>query len=238
MSVAFNAKMTAGNGTGGTYAYQSPAAMSFSSSGMTVGAGATLLVVVLNLQGGSPAPTALACTWNGVSMNLACSVYNTGGANGAGAAIFTLVNPATGNNVLAASWATRNCFAYMSATSFLGTDTATGYNAPDNVTGSGTSGTDGSSVSVNTLPDDATLVCIESFQAGAITTNFSTIYSAYNLNDNAAASYHLGGSGANAHTFAITASSVSAWSGIHIIAAAEAGSGPTILNRRNVLYFI
>ena len=235
MAVGFDAKMTGGNGGGGTYQYSSVVNTAGSSTGMTVGVGATLLVAILDLGGNNTTPGALACTWNGVSMNLACSIYTTTSI-GAGAALFTLVNPASGNKTLAASWTeSLGCQFNLSSLSFTGTDTVTGYNSADNVTGIATSGNQ--SIAVNTDANGATVATINCYSSGLTVNSLTQIFAGSPTNDNGAASYGVGGSGTNTHTFNVTGATAEAWAGIHIIAP-NVSLSPPVINRRNVLYFI
>src|SRR2546428_1377515 len=128
MAVAFDAKMTGGNSADGLNQETSSGTTCSSVGGMTVGAGATLLVGVIGF--GPSVPTSVTMTWDGVSMT------NQGGLvtdNSVTAALFTLVNPNAGAKTLTCSWTTATD-AYMSCVSFTGTDTTTGINAPDTVT--------------------------------------------------------------------------------------------------------
>lgn len=226
--VTLDAIMTGGNGTGGACQEQASATTSVTATAghsIIVGSGATLLVAILNLADNSLVPTSLACTWNGVSMNLACSAYNTAGS-GNGAAIFTLVNPASGQNALAATWLNTHQ-AYLSAISFFGTDTVTGYRSADNATGTNT-GTP-ISVSVSTSANDAT-VCTAGDQASSIVIATQTqIFKDTNLICNGAGSYALGGSSSNTHTFTTTGSTSNAWAAIHIIAPAATPTNNLLL---------
>ena len=217
--------MTGGNGTAGAYQALTAPGAALSSTGMTVGAGATLLVATLELGGNTTSPSALACTWNGVAMNLACSIYYASGI-GTGSAIFTLVNPASGNKTLAATW-TGNEQAFLSSISFTGTDTSTGYKSADKVTGN--SVTSNPSIAVNTESTGATLVVIQSLASGLVPpSNQTQVYSGGpGMNNDSSASYALGGTGTNTHNFTALSAAVS-WAGIHIIA-------PTVVTSSGLL---
>jgi hypothetical protein len=214
MSVAFNARMTGGNGTGGNSQQLATPGLAISSTGMTVPAGTTFLAVPLMLQAGATAPSALACTWNGVSMTPACQNYMAAGV-GAGAAWFTLVNPTPGNLVLAASW-TGNSEAYMGAISFTGTDIVTGYYVGNSVTGIQTAANP--SVAINTDANGATVACSQTTATNDVIANQTAIFANNVMNDCAAASYAIGGSGTNSHNFTIAVAVATAWAGIRIIA--------------------
>ena len=217
MSVGFDAKMTGGNGSGGTNQYTAVAATSISSTGMTVGVGATLLVAIAVING--PNTGSMAATWNSVAMAIAAVIQVTGMT----IAIFTLVNPASGNKTLASSW-TGSFNGYLSSISFTGTDTVTGYKSADSVTGSGASQANESLV-VNTGSTGATVAALGD-NSGVITVSTQTsIFANTQSAPNGAASYGLGGSGTNTHTFTFASSPIVAWAGIHVIAPPVATGG-------------
>lgn len=212
MAVAFDAKMTGGNGTSGACQKVS-SSTSISSTGMTVGGSATLLVGILCWQNSTSGTRSM--TWNGTSMTEA--VHISGGNQET--SIFTLVNPASGNNTLAASWTTSvDC--YMSCISFTGTDTSTGIEAGDSV-----ASTTGTTVSIPSTSDGAT-VASWTGNGAAPTTNFTQIFAQGDLNPGSAASYTTGGS-LNAHTFT-GGGTTRAWAGVHVIAGAGGGGGSTV----------
>ena len=208
MAVTFDAKMTAGNGTGGTYAEISTGGTTISSTGMTVGGSATLLVVTLVFGQFVASPSSITAKWNSVSMT-AGPVSGVSGHTET--AIFYLVNPTIGNNTLTASWTT-TAQCYMSAVSFTGTDTTTPVITSDNATT-----TDATSLTVTSTSDGATVASYADDTATVPSANFTTIYAASDLLDNAAASYQLGGT-SNVHTFTATVQTVSVLAGIHIVA--------------------
>ena len=226
MSVALDALMTEGNGT--SVQYNTSAASSLSSTGMTVGSSATLLVAIVELsEGGTTLATAIGCTWNGVAMNQAVlSNYTNTDTNQC--VIFTLTSAnglVSGNKTLAASWSSSLMGCYLSALSFTGTDTVTGYKSADNVA-SGSSATGTNSIAVNTTSTEATLVAISNNGPGVQTaSNQTQIFSSGGSIPNGCASYALGGSGTNTHSFTTSAATVRSWAGIHILAAATTSSG-------------
>lgn len=208
MAVTFDAKMTSGNSADGLN-QQASAAVSISSTGMTVGT-ATLLVGVIVLQGN---PSGIAMTWNSVAMTQ--QIAHTVAAT-ATVAIFTLINPTSGNKTLAASWSGAvDC--YMSCASFAGTDTVTGVNASDNITAD-----DATTITVTSSSDGAT-VAVFGVDGAAPTVNFTKIFSTAPLNPGGGASYQLSGT-SNAHTFTGAGGTHQSLAGVHIIAAAGGGS--------------
>lgn len=213
MSVALDAKMAAGNSADGLN-QEASAATSISSTGITVGVGATLLVVELTVQGATVAASSLAATWNGAAMALQSTV--TSGLETV--AIFTLVNPASGALTLQATWA-NTADAYMSAASFSGTDTTTGVLTTDNTTATGTT-----TITVPSSTDGATVAafCVN---GAAPAVNFNKIFSEAPLNPGGGASYQLGGV-SNAHTFTGAGGTAQALAGVHVIAASAATSSP------------
>jgi hypothetical protein len=103
---------------------------SFSGTPITVGIGATLLLVgiQLNSENGSDAtaPTGVAVTWNAVPMTQIASAANQSWGPAVHASIvylFGLVNPAPGTLTVAASW-TNISAGYISSISFSGTATS------------------------------------------------------------------------------------------------------------------
>ena len=220
MSVSLDALMTNGGANGANsglaFAYDTTGGTSISTTGMTVGASATLLTAALVLNGTA---TAVTITWNGVSMTLAPS--SVSGTN-MRAWIFVLEAPASGNHTLAASW-TGTTAGYLTSASWLNTDTVTGYTSSDNV-GGYSSAAGGQSIGVNTTSTGATLVILGNNSGVPAATTGTQIFSTGVGVPNAAASYILGGSGST-HTFNGGAGATgTAWAGIHIIAPAPAYS--------------
>ena len=218
--VAIDAVMTNGGAdsanSGLPYAYNVATNTGLSTTGMTVGVGATLLTAILTLNGNAAAPT---CFWNGVSMNLA----EAGTGAGAGAYVFTLTAPASGNHTLAAAWA-GGFKGYLSSISWLNTDTVIGYQPGDSASGYSTA-TGAQSVPINTGSTGATLCILGNNGGTPAATTGTQIFSSGLGAPNAAASYILGGSGANTHSFnGGGSSSAAAWASIHIIAPSSTAS--------------
>jgi hypothetical protein len=207
MAVAFDAKMTTGNGTGGTYEEVNGLA-AISSTGMTVGAGATLLVVLIVWHVAVTSPSA---TWNGVAMTLGPTISNT-----VRTAIFYLVNPTSGNKTLSASWTTSSA-TYMSAISFTGTDTTTGIKTSDSTTAS-----DVASITVTSDASGGSVAAYTNDTAQTGTPNFNVIFSATDLAHNGYGNYQLGGT-SNVHTFA-GATPHTALAGVHVIPPSGGGA--------------
>lgn len=214
MAVAFDANMTAGNGVGGKDQNATGVTTVTSSTAITVGAAATLLVVTITWgSGASVDATIRTCTWNGVSMTEGPTVGVTdGGAHRARASIFTLVSPASGAKTLTGAW-TGSCDVYMSATSFTGTDTVTGIQASDSITATATT-----TITPTSDANGATVGCF-AVDGGAPTTNFNQIYAEAPFAPGGGASYQLGGA-SNAHTFTGAGGTIQALAAVHIIAAA------------------
>jgi hypothetical protein len=210
MAVAVDATMTAGNGSGGKYAELASAAATMSTTGMTVGASASLLIAVAIWDTNTTTPiSSPTATWNSVSMSLGANINLAGTA--VSAAIFALVSPASGNKTLSLSW-THNAQVYVSAVSFTGTDTITGINAADNATTSNVN-----SLTVTSDTNGATVACYINDTATVPTTNFTQLFIASDLNGNGAANYNLGGT-SNTHTFTSSPQTASVLAGVHVIA--------------------
>lgn len=211
-AVAVDTTMTGGNGTSGQ-SQQASSATSISSTGITVGASATCLVMMIGFQGigSSNIPTGVAATWNGASMTARSNVSYTGGTKAVTAYIFTLVNPASGAKTLSTTW-TVSQDAYMSAISFTGTDTTTCVNVGDNVTATQPSTT-------LTVASDANGASVAIFigNGATPTMNFTTIWGNDNLNPGGGGTYNLGGT-SNGHTFTGGGGDSKALAGVHVIA--------------------
>lgn len=219
MAVGFDAKMTAGNSSDG-FNQEAIGATSVSSTGMTIGGAASLLVAMLAFgAGGGTAPTSLSMTWNGVTLTAQAFVVSSGGGAMAAVYLFTLVNPATGNRTLAGAWTTaQDC--YMSCISFTGTDTVTGVAVADNTTTS--------QVTTITVPStvDGATVAVFAVDGSTPTVNFTKIWAEAPNNPGGGASYTLGGT-SNAHTFTGGGGTRQALAGVHVIAASGGGSSVT-----------
>jgi hypothetical protein len=213
MAVGFDAKMTAGNSGSGTY-HKVIAAQSLSTTGMTVGGSATLLVVVVVTGAGSGhSPlTSLAATWNGVSLTNRADAISQVTAF-AQAVILTLVNPTPGNQTLALTWVNTNDV-YVSAVSFTGTDTTTGINASDSTTTTQTE-----TISVTSDANGAT-VAVGAADGDDPALNFIEIFSEAPDNPGGGASYQLGGT-SNGHNFNWGTGTRQALAGVHVIASSS-----------------
>src|SRR5665213_2467453 len=155
MSVALDANMTGGNGAGGQVQKQGSSAAFISSTGLTIGVSASLLIVTFQAQ----AVSGLTGTWGSSALSLQSNVLFTGGTSLV-AAVLTLINPTPGAQTLTLSWTSAPTSGiYMGATSFKNTDTITGIKIADNATlGDGTVGAQ--SLAINTAAGDATLVAV------------------------------------------------------------------------------
>jgi hypothetical protein len=190
MAVAFDAKPTGYNSADGLN-HEAVAATSISAStGMTVGASATVLVAQLVFGNGAgiAAPTNVTMTWNGVSMTQRVLVTSVSGNDTATSIQFTLDNPAPGTNTLAASWTTaQDC--YMSCASFTGAQYDTF-----------TSNSQLTSLAINTTSDGATVACFAG-NGSVPTLDQTRIWSEAPNTPAGGGSYAIGGTGSNTHTF-------------------------------------
>lgn len=218
MAVAFDARVTGGNGSGG-FCQQIDGGTSGSVS-MTLGGTSTLLVGVLAAQGNGGLPlSSPAMTWNSVSMTHVGSAASTLNATYT-ADVFVLVNPDTGAHTLAATWtaAGGDADVYLSGSSWTGTDTTTGITAAHTQLVS-----DATTVTITSSSDGATLAVIAN-NNGDPTMNFTSLWANSPLNPGGGSNYTLGGT-SNAHT--LTGGTNQAAVGIHIIAgSAAAGQAP------------
>lgn len=205
-NVAFDAKMTAGNSADG-FNQQASSVTSISSTGITVGASATLLAVPFVIQGAAVQPSGVTGTWNGSALTL--QVFAVSDKVTAG--IATIVNPAAGANTLALAWTnTGDC--YMGAVSFTGTDTSTGVNVADNTTTTQTT-----AITVTSSADGAT-VAVFGVNGSTPTVDQTKLWAEAPLNPGGGASYALGGA-SNTHNFTGAGGSLQALAGVHVIAA-------------------
>lgn len=224
MSVAFDAKMTGGDLDSGR-CQGATNATSCSSTGMTIGGSASLLIgiIVFGESTAGTAPSNLAMTWNGVAMTLRANVSSVSGGFHADAYIFSLVSPDTGNHTLQATWSDAQD-AYMSCVSFTGTDTNTGVEPADNTTATQTD-----TIGVPTEANGATVACF-GVDGADPTVNQTEIFSTAPNAPGGGASYAIGGSTSNSHTFTGAGGSRQALAGVHVIAApAGAPEGPGII---------
>lgn len=207
MAVAVDATMLAGNSADG-FNQQVSGATTISSTGITVGASASLLVGMVVLGVSAPAAASISMTWNAVSM----TAGPTRTSSQVTVAMFYLINPASGAKTLTANW-TNSEDCYMSAVSFTGTDTATGITVADS-----TSNTQALSITITSDVNGAT-VAVWVCNGSAPAVNFTKIWSEAPLNPGGGGTYTLGGT-SNAHTFnAPNNGSQQAAAGIHVIAA-------------------
>lgn len=232
MAVAFDAKPTAWNSADGLDQQAAGATSVSASTGMSVGASATVLVGAITYQNGAAGgadPGAIsAWTWNGVSRTgILESGVNSDGTDRFRAAIAWWVSPATGTKTLTASW-TSSADAYMSCASFTGGDTTTPVITADNVTG-----TTGATVTVTSDANGMT-VAVWGTNGSAPTVNFNKIYANAPLRPCGAASYQAGGS-SNGHTFTGGGGTTPGWAGIHL-QATQGGGGTT--NRIKFPYWL
>lgn len=212
--------MTGGNGGSGN-SQQASGATSISSTGMTVGGSATCLIVMITWQAPSSdvTPTSRSVTWNGVAMTEQVFVHSTG-STAQSVGIYSLVNPATGNKTLAASW-TNTLDCYMSAVSFTGTDTTTPV-----VTAHNTSNTNATSITVTSTTTGAT-VAASSKDAGNPTMTQTAIWANSPFSQGSGGSYAIGGT-SNNHSFTYTGGTAAAQAqaGVHIQAPATTNTDP------------
>lgn len=215
MAVGFDAKMTAGNGTGGLCQTGTGIITLSSVGGITVGAGASILCVPTTWYcPGSAGPTARTMTWNGVSMTESLTSFVVlGGSDSLRASWWTLASPASGAKTLTANWTT-NCDLYMSAVSASGAT----LQSADNTTVA--------NVTTINVPSDANGMSLAVFNTdgGAPTTNFVQIFSDAPFGPGAGSSYQLGGSPTNAHTFTGAGGTQQLLLGIHLVASGGAAA--------------
>lgn len=217
MAVALDALFTGGDADSGRCQNANDATTCSDTDGITVGASATLLVAVAHLQGLSDGngPTSITATWNGTGSTGSHSVQNSSGRQNT-SVIFWWNAPATGAKTLTISWS-NGCDCYMSAASFTGTHATTPVVTADNA-----STTASTTVTVTSGADDATLA-IWGTNGADPTVNFNEIFSQAPLDPGGGASYQLAGS-SNGHTFTGAGGTTPAGAGIHIAAAAAAGT--------------
>lgn len=231
MSALFDAKMTGGNSADGLN-QEATAAATISSTGMTVGVNARLIVVVAHWQSASGVVlSGISGTWNAVALTAGPTVNHTAGGGGPEnrSAIFYLVAPASGNKTLALSW-TGSADCYMSCVSFTGTNTTTPIVIADNVTG-----TTGTTVTITSATNDAT-VAVWGTNGSPPTVNFTKIFAEAPLNPGAGASYTTGGA-SNGHTFTGAGGTNPAWAGVHILGAVGGGGGSSSMSPALMMQF-
>lgn len=229
MAVALDVLFTGGNADSGRCQQADNATSVSDTDGITLGAGATLLIAVIHWQGNTDGngPTSITATWNGVGSTGNLTAQNSSGRQNT-SAVFWWNAPATGAKTLTFNW-TNACDAYMSAASFTGTHATTPIATGDNA-----SGTSGTTVTVTSTTDGAT-VAIWGTNGADPTCNFNEIFSQAPLDPGAGASYQLGGT-SNGHTFTGAGGTTPAWAGVHIVAAAAATGQPTVKRQGGVGY--
>lgn len=226
MAVAFDAKMTGGNGTGGLCNNVTGATTNSIAPGITVGASATILVVPIVWQDNFAAgPLLRTMTWDGVSMTeKQTSLQVLAGAVSIRSSIWTLDNPNTGAKTLTCSW-TNASDCYMGAVSF------TGANGVDNLT----TASNATTITITSTTDGAT-VAVFVVDGNAPTTNFNQLFSDAPFAPGGGASYQLGGT-SNAHTFTGGGGTGQELNGVHVIASGGGGGttghGGLLRNIRN-----
>lgn len=224
MAVSVNAAMTAGNQSD-THAVSG--ATSFSTTGLTIAAGSNRYLTAVVNWGNSASPASRSVTWNGVAMTELVFQNNTdGGGNFTAAAIYGLVNPATGANTLAGSW-TGSTDCYASAVCFNGADQSTGIDAAHTTSGTGltlnvTGTTDGATLATHIRNGSVTSTTIISggTQFWEYDANAPGGAGAYRVGLNGTNAYDFN-SGSNTGTFRCTA-------GVHVIAASGSGVSVTL----------
>lgn len=191
---------------------------SASFTNFTVDSGSNLcLIGILHLR---TAVTNPSMTWNGVAMTQIGSGIQ--GTN-AGVRMFYLVNPATGNQTLAASWTTNSVWA-LGAVAFSGADQTTCVDAAHTVTATGSS-TEASTGAITSTTDGATVGAATNAGSANFTAQNQTLVYFENSQtfQEGAASYAIGGT-SNTHTFTMGSTTWAAM-GVHVKAAATGSGG-------------
>ena|SRR6185295_14053748 len=158
-----------------TQLYYVPATgTSFSTSLLTVGAGANRALVVTTIESANVSAS-LTVTWNGVPLTLVSSTSVDDGTNSAFMRIWALINPAAGNFTLAGSWTGSASFV-VGAVSYTGVDqTSVAVAFPHGATASGTSATAG--VTISSASGNAVVALFASAPAGPfLSTSGTNIY--------------------------------------------------------------
>ena len=217
-AVAFDARMTGGNGTGGNNQACDDVTTCTSTTGVTLGGSATCIVgmLVFASQGANTIPTGITMTWNGVAMTAGPSAASQSGADYALSVLFYLTNPATGQQVLSASWTNSND-SYMSAISFTGTATSACVNATNNITA-----TQATSLAITSTTDGATVANF-AVDGSIPTMNQTAIWAEAPLSPGGGGSYAIGGT-SNSHTFTGAGGSRQAIAGVNVVAGAAAAA--------------
>lgn len=206
--VAFSAKMTTGNAAGGG-SQQASGVNTASSTGITVAGGTTCLVVPYLLSVGANTLTGTTATWNGTSMTLHSEATHTNVRSG----VFVLGSPASGANTLTLTFAGAGVLVdvYFGAVSFTGSNSSTCVNATDDLTA-----TTGTAIAVTATSTGAT-VAVFGTDGATPTMNQTALFAESPFGPGGGASYAIGGSGTNSHTFTGAGGALPALSGVHII---------------------
>jgi hypothetical protein len=223
MAVALDAVMSAGNGplaNCGTGSGSNGASQAITSNGATISStGMTTVAPSLIVQAlalGNATSSAPSLTWASVALTNGPSFLENNGANYVAALLAYLASPASGNQTAAGSW-TGSTTAVLSCISFTG---AGGIYAPDSIaTGNQSSGNQ--SITINTDPNGATVALLISSGGGSFSAANQTPWVCDGLaQPNVCASYAIGGSGTNTHTFTGGASAnCNVLVGIHVVVA-------------------
>jgi len=212
--VSVDATMTTGNCstdcTPTGHAQEASSSASITSTGMTVGTGATMLLATLSMYNGSGnSITSIACTWDNAGTPQTMTLQaNNQTAQSKISAIFSLANPHTGNLSLYCAVQPTNALSsiYLSAISLK----HAGIAQSDNV-----SVASATSLAVPTSSDGAS-VAVFSGTSDKPTMTGTALFGDGHLNGGGGASYILGGSTSNTHSF--TGQGNGSISGVHLVA--------------------
>lgn len=200
-----NSSMTTGNGTHGN-AQTATAVQSISSTGITIAAGSNRFLLVPIQWSVGVTGRSVTALKGSIATAMTEELFFTGDG-GAPVAFYSLVNPDTGVQTIAASWTTAaDC--YMGA---ICLNNAASVKSADNQT----SGT-GSTVTIPSSTNDATLASIVD-NNGDPTSSQTLFEQESALNPGGGADYALGGT-SNVHTFS-NAGTTRGTIGIHVLAA-------------------
>lgn len=205
--------MTGGNSADGN-SQQATAALSVSSTGMTVTAGATDLFGTLVWgKAGAGQPATRTMLWGATPMTELAVFGVSNGTDSDQVSIFGLSNPTAGNLTLSAAWLTSTDDVYLSAASYTGSN---GINSTHTFQASGTTAT------ISSVAGNMTLAAMAG-NGGAPTVNFNTIFVNAPFAPGGGASYQAGAA-TNAHTFSGSGATIFAVVGIDIVAASTGAS--------------
>lgn len=232
MAVSIDAQMTTAAAVSNSTA--------INGSGLTVGAGASLITVHAIWAGTGGLITSPAATWNSSSMTLRVFASRFA-ASYQSAGIFTLASGetgfVTGNKTINVTW-TGNADCYLAGASFSGTDTATGINLSDTTSAVGDA--TASTIAVTCATGDASLAVYSANGAdptvggSGADTGPIKIWGRADLNPCGAGAYALGGT-TDTYTFSEGSGNNKVIVGMHVIAATSAAN-PFIPNTIIELY--